>query len=1133
MNIFTLKLSVFIVFLLLSFSLLAQQTSSEQSRIITVSDSLLLDSLTLIPNSIELRTLDGLIVPDTFYRIDYQQSLLIFWYSPKAWQQLHVSYRRFPYNFSTPYRYHQLSENLKIPIQEKVQVPENKTVAGLYALKKSGSLSRGVTAGNQHDLVVHSDFRLSLKGQLNEDIAIEAKLTDNNLPIQADGRSQHLHDFNEVFIRLQHRKGDLQMGDLWIESEQGQFFRVHKKARGLSLHTRSDSTQAKSIEVCSQTAIGSSQGKYHRAEITSIEGMQGPYLLPAPKGELLVIVLSGTETVYIDGIPLQRGENQDYTIDYNRAELSFTAKQPVNSNSRIVVEYEYADRNYIRYLSFHHSEWKKERIRFDLNYYSETDSKTQSTDQPLSYQQIRQLSLAENPNERIYFLAADSVAYQQEMVLYALIDTLVGGISYENVYCFSQHPDSAHYQLRFSLMGKNKGNYRLLSSSTNERIFEWIAPIDGVWQGRYEPIQQLYAPENKQLASIATQLLIGKSGRCSAEAAWSMYDANRFVTSSQIKKQAAALFFDYKQELLHQDSSRNQLQTTWSYQYLNRDFDTPKNFRDREFVRDWNLQHTEQTTSDEHFLCFDMQYSHLDMLQIDYSAQWLNKTEIYQALRNQISLRGETEHWRQNLTTSFLQSKGNFDSNFIRWQSNTTYLSIVGEFGIGSEYEDNQSPLIDTSFLSAPRFHEASFWLKTPKNKQVYAFLLFKNRLNWKNTKRVNEAYDLQSELNWTGYKHLQIRQTANYRIAKNDSIGNIPSLNVASNWHLKLWQNALIGNISYQLANERERKNEFFYIKVPQGQGQYHWMDYNENGLQELNEFEVAHFSDEATFMRYYRPTQEFVPVYRSVLQHSIFLSPLLYSEWRNKKSFWLQFSDQINLTSDRKSLKRNYFPLQKDDSLVVASNLLLSNRLTYKSKNSKYMLSFWIQKQNNKLQLSYGWEQQSNDFQQFIFSYKASEQWIFLEKIKKGNQIAENAFFIDKNYQLEYLENELIASFGRTQKNKQALSYRYLQTSNQLSTENMQLHVLKISTEKQWKAASGMEIDFSLLRIYFNGNTQTPVAYQMMEGYKKGFNMSGNIRLTRLLNDFLQINLVYTLRKHETMNWIQQANVEIRALF
>ena len=1133
MNIFASKLSFFIAFLLLSFNLLAQRTSSEQNRIITVSDGLLLYSLSLIPYSVELRTLDGLIVSDTLYRIDYQQSLLIFRYYPKAWEQLHVSYRRFPYNFAASYRYHQLSENLKIPIQEKEQAPENKIASGLYALEKSGSLSRGVTAGNQHDLVVHSDFRLSLKGQLNDDIAIEAKLTDDNLPIQADGRSQHLHDFNEVFIRLQHRKGDLQMGDLWLESEQGQFFRVHKKARGLSLQTRSDSTQDKDVQIRSQTAIASSQGKYHRAEITSIEGMQAPYLLPAPKGELFIIILSGTETVYIDGIPLQRGENQDYTIDYNRAELSFTAKQPINSNSRIVVEYEYADRNYVRYLSFHHSEWKKKRMRFDLNYYSETDSKTQSTDQPLSDQQIKQLSLAENPNESIYFLAADSVAYQAEIVLYTLTDTLVGGISYENVYRFSQHPDSAHYQLRFSLLGENKGNYRLLPTSTNNRIFQWVAPIDGVWQGNYEPVQQLYAPENKQLASIATQLLIGENGTFSAEAAWSMYDANRFATNSQTKKQAAALFFDYKQELLQQDSSRNQLQTTWSYQYLNRDFDTPENFRDREFVRDWNLQRTEQTSSDEHFLRFGIQYSHFDRLQINYSVQWLNKTEIYQALRNQINLRAETEHWRQSLTASFLQSKGNFDSNFIRWQSNTAYLSNVGEFGIGSKYEDNQSPPIDTGFLFAPRFHEASFWLKTPKTKQVYASLLFKNRLDWKNTKRINEAYDLQSELNWTSYKHLQIRQTANYRIAKNDSIGNIPSLNVASNWHFKLWQNALIGNINYQLANERERKNEFFYIKVPQGQGQYHWMDYNENGLQELNEFEVAHFSDEATYMRYYRPTQEFVPVYRSVLQHSIFLSPLLYSKWRNKKSFWLQFSDQFNLTSDRKSLNRNYFPLQKDDSLVVASNLLLSNRLTYKSKNSKYSLSFWIQKQNNKLQLSYGWEQQSNDFQQFTFSYKPSEQWLFSEKIKKGNQTAENAFFINKNYHLEYIENELIASSERTQKNKQALSYRYRQTNNQLNTENMQLHVLKFSAEKQWKAASSMEIDFSLLRIYFDGNTQTAVAYQMLEGYKKGFNMSGNIRLTRLLNDFLQINLVYTTRKHETTNWIQQANVEIRALF
>ena len=65
------------------------------------------------------------------------------------------------------------------------------------------------------------------------------------------------------------------------------------------------------------------------------------------------------------------------------------------------------------------------------------------------------------------------------------------------------------------------------------------------------------------------------------------------------------------------------------------------------------------------------------------------------------------------------------------------------------------------------------------------------------------------------------------------------------------------------------------------------------------------------------------------------------------------------------------------------------------------------------------------------------------------------------------------------------------------------------------------------------FKGDTNTPVAYQMLEGLQAGKNYTWNVVFNRKLNAFLNLNLNYLGRKSENSKTIHIGNIELKAVF
>ena len=186
---------------------------------------------------------------------------------------------------------------------------------------------------------------LKIKGNLNDDYSVSGVLTDKTSPLQPIGNTRRLNDFDRVMVAIDGPALNAAIGDIDLQLNNGKFGKVDRSIEGVTF-------RANSHRGSLSGALGFSYGKYHLLQIQGKNGKQGPYRLTGKEGEKFIIVLAGSEKIKLDDQLLVRGEDFDYIIDYNAAEIHFTQNNILSSNSRISIEFEYVPDIYLSSYSF-------------------------------------------------------------------------------------------------------------------------------------------------------------------------------------------------------------------------------------------------------------------------------------------------------------------------------------------------------------------------------------------------------------------------------------------------------------------------------------------------------------------------------------------------------------------------------------------------------------------------------------------------------------------------------------------------------------------------------------------------------------------------------------------------------------
>lgn len=1117
----------------------AQEVKSPyKNRKITASkDTILIDSVSISSSFFKLQDREGNDIDTTYYKVDFQKSILVFKNDFKSEDMLTLRYFSYPEYLTRKYSIYDDSRVVSNEAGKgnlyKVSRDPISTFKPFDGLNTSGSITRGITIGNNQNSVVNSNLDLQITGKISDKVSLRASIQDSNIPLQEGGYSQKLDEFDQIFIELFSDKWNIRAGDLFLENRQSRFLNFNKKVQGLSANFTFGTPENKTNVFASAALV---RGQYARSSFTGQEGNQGPYKLQGPNGELYILVISGSERVFVNGILLTRGENNDYTIDYNAGEIIFTSLFPITSEMRINVEYQYSDRNYTRFVTYAGAMHEQEKWSLGGYLYSENDVKNQPLQQNLSAEQVEVLKEAGDNSAAMTAPSAYVDSYSENKILYR--KTTIGGVE---VFEFSNNPTDELYNVRFSLVGANQGNYRLSNTATIGRVYEYVPPVNGIPQGNYEPIIRLVAPTKIQIATILGKYKPSEKTLVDFELGVSNNDLNLFSSKDDNDNQGLAGKIYAKQRLF---SKKWQLDAFANYQFVQKQFRTIERLFTIEFDRDWNLTNP---IGNQSLLISGLNFILPNKGNARYQLEKLDFSESFSGTRHVVDGSFRFKNFTFQNNGSILKSDSNYsESKFIRNQTQARYH--FGKNWVGGTFrlEDNEEKIKETGQFSAlsQKFNEFGFFTGRGDSTKVYVELGYLQRSNDSLVngfvKKVNtsNSYYLKSRLMKTEKSDLSL--FVNYRNLKfeDPTRKNEPSLNSRLLYNDRYFDQLIQVTTTYETTSGTIPQQEFTYLKVEPGRGVYTWIDYNNNGIQELEEFEIAKFADQAEYVRIFLPNQIFIKTHQNKFSQSVILNA---NQWQNEKGFRKFLSYFYNQTSflvDRKIVRDSdnfdLNPFSSGEKNLLGLNSSFRNSLFYNRGKQDHSLTYTYLRNRAKTLLSVGSQESNNRSHQIQYAHLVKKSWLlgFMGKTIESELYSEN--YVSKNFELKGYQLAPKISYLFSRNASWDLFYEYQDKDNKINDkEALQQHRVGTSFTYSSEKKFTMNGEFSLYKNDFSGDALSPVAYQMLEGLQPGQNLTWRLLLQKNLTQFLDVNVNYEGRKSEESKAIHTGSVQLRAYF
>lgn len=1161
------------LFLLAATGLRGQTSTLRDTLLVPNPAGQLLDTLALAPGSVQIPALR----PDE-YRIDGR---FLRWNTVNLPDSVYIVYRVLPFALDETAR---LIDSATLVREERglvIGTYQNYARSGLLdndsKVRTAGSFSRAISFGNRQDLVLNSAFNLQLEGDIGNGIQVAAAITDESLPVQPEGTTQQLREFDKIFIQLRKNRSQLTAGDYELRNPDGYFLRFFKKLEGATFSTVSGAdagamevgktmpdqpkTSAPSGQFTTTASIAVARGQFTRQQIQPLEGNQGPYKLTGDGGQRFLIILAGTERIFLDGDLLVRGLDGDYTIDYNLAEVTFTTRRLITRDSRITAEYEFADQRYVRTLATGGTRYDRGRLSAYLNAYTQQDSKTATGDLELTPNQRQQLSEAGDLSGGIPILSLDTLSGRSEIrATYQLRDT-TNCLGRDTVFLVSSA--DGNYVATFTERGAEGGEYELdPDRPANERVYRYVGydPVTCLPLGSFAPVIDLIAPAQQQLIALGGEYRFDGEGTVRIEGSRSKLDLNRFSREDSADDGGSALRLDADRTIsLGNDSLGWSLAGRGHYEFVEQTFNAINPYRSPEFFRNWNLSNRLGTIqpeqANEQIVGAGFGLLKAGVGRVEYDYEQFTRGEQYAGRRHAAAIGINTAGWRIDGKISLLDSDaegvtGSFRRPSLRLEKK---IDALGGWTVKTAYRGERSlrSLLNTDTLSPLSFqfdrYEAG--LEAPGDENYRFGITGSQRTDQlpKGTELVTStrAREVTAEGNYTAGKNVQFGGNFTFRdlnVADQELANDTPNRTFLGRLDLRASgiNRSLRTQTTYQVGSGQEPRVDFQYLYVGPGQGQYIWQDslYNNDGQIQPNEMEISPFPDIADYVRVSVFSDDFIRTNNVGLNQKLNWDPARL--WKDKKGplrFLRKISLNNSLQIDRKTREsediQSWNPLQLAvaDSSLVALNVARRHGLFFNRANEYYDLQLSNNDRRTRRVLTTGYESSRVEDWTLRFRYRPNDQLSLEAAGVNGRRESDSEFFNNKDFKIQRrsLEPSLTWQPGELR----FLTGLIVATEANVLSPGSEEQTNRLEFQFEGNYKNWLTTRFRWIDIDFTGDSRSPVGFALLQGLQPGRNLLWNIGATRQLGQYLQLTISYEGRQTGEAKTVHVGRAQVQAFF